>query len=409
MCNEITTAVTVFQPNQPNPIDPQSKAISLAEKSHLQNTSSHDHCIARGRELLGKVKTEGMSDALYADLLEYLRITKITITKMNERRKPVTQVLDIIRKVYTSLENEINIDKADTIPNKIQQLCNKWAAVKHEEEQRRQRAEAARLAKENAKTRYRTDVEDDYVAQFNALVDKSINELSAIDKQITLDNYSISYDRIKNYDCELPASWCQTVTSSALRPAELSPDECQAIQANVMAGLVNRFKEQYPFEVASTRDEILDRLPSKKKELGRIAKASAEEAARIKAEMEAKERAEAARKEEERREREKQDAAKKQLAADKQEMDGLFGMPLPETSNLPKTQIKKKVVVKSTDDIMRIFAFWWSQEGCTKTIEELTKEFKKQITFANTAANAKGNPTFINGINYEDEIKAKVK
>ena len=89
-------------------------------------------------------------------------------------------------------------------------------------------------------------------------------------------------------------------------------------------GLVNRFKEQFPFEVQSIRDDILDRMPSKKKELERIAKSSAEEAARIKAEMEAKERAEAARKEKERAEREKQEAAEKQLAAKKQEMDGLF-------------------------------------------------------------------------------------
>ena len=90
----------------------------------------------------------------------------------------------------------------------------------------------------------------------------------------------------------------------------------RAIQANVMAGLTNRFKEQFPFEVQSTRDDIFDRMPSKKKELERMAKASAEEAARIKAEMEAKERAESARKEDERLEREKQEAAAAKLVAE---------------------------------------------------------------------------------------------
>lgn len=97
------------------------------------------------------------------------------------------------------------------------------------------------------------------------------------------------------------------------------------------------------FEVQSTRDDILDRMPSKKKELERIAKASAEEVARIKAEMEAKERAEAARKEKERAEREKQEAAAKQLAAKKQEMDGLFGAQVATpVAYQPKTQVKKR-------------------------------------------------------------------
>jgi hypothetical protein len=175
-----------------------------------------------------------------------------------------------------------------------------------------------------------------------------------------------------------------------------------------MACLVKRFSEQYPFEVQSTRDDILDRMPSKKIELQRIAKASAEEAARLKAEMEAKERAEAARKEQERLEKEKQEAEAAKLAAQKQEMDGLFGMPVATPAGYqPKTQVKKKVVVQSPEDIMAIVAFWWSQEGCGKTVEELSKEFKKQITFANAAANSKDNPMFIANVRYEDEVKAK--
>ena len=229
-----------------------------------------------------------------------------------------------------------------------------------------------------------------------------------MDKQLTLDNYEIIFDGIKEYSCEMPETWCQTVISGAHRPAELTPDECRKIQTNVMTGLANRFKEQFPFEVQSTRDDIFDRLPSKKKELERIAKSSAEEAAKIKADMEAKERAEAARKEAERLEREKQEAAAAKLAAEKQQMDGLFGMPIATPATYqPKTQVKKEVVISSAEDVMKVVAFWFSQEGCTKTVEELSKEFKKQITFANKAANSKDAPMFIADVQYKDEVKAK--
>lgn len=395
-------ALTIFEQKNVQTI------AELAPKSYRENQLSHTRCLEAGNALLARVRKEGMSDALDMELANYIEKSKLTVKKMNGKRTPVTQLFDQIRKVYTSMENDVDPSKSNSIPGQLQAFRNSFAAKKHEELERRRREEAARQAKENAKVRYRAEVEDDYVAQFVALVNKSINELTDMDKQLSLDNYEIIFDGIKEYNCELPAAWCQEVRSGAHRPAELTPDECRAIQANVMAGLVQRFKEQYPFEVQSVRDDIFDRLPSKKKELERIAKASAEEAAKIKADMEARERAEAARKEAERLAAQKQEAAAAQLAAQKQEMDGLFGMPVatPVTYQ-PKTQVKKKVVIATVDDIMKVVAFWWSQEGCNKSVEELSKEFKKQINFANAAANSKTNQMLISDVLYVDDVKAK--
>lgn len=397
-----TQALTIFEPRNVQTL------AELAPQSYRDNLLSHTRCLEVGSALLLKVRKEGMSDVLDMEIAKFIEKAKITVKKMNGKRTPVTQLFDQIRKVYTSMENDVDPAKADSIPNQLQAYRNAFAKKKHEEEERRRREEAAKQAKENAKVRYRSDVEEDYVKQFNALVNKSINELTDMDKLLTLDNFEIIYDGVKEYICELPETWCQTVISGAYRPTELTPEECRAIQANVMAGLVTRFKEQFPFEVQSTRDDILDRLPSKKKELERIAKASAEEAARIKADMEAKEREEAARKEAERKEREKQEATAAQLSAQKQEMDDLFGLPVAAPASYqPKTQVKKKVVVETADDIMKVVAFWWSQVGCTLSMEELCKEFKKQITYANTAANSKDAPMFISDVRYVDDVKAK--
>lgn len=397
-----TQALTIFEPRNVQTL------AELAPQSYKDNQLSHTRCLEVGNQLLARVKQEGMSDTLDMEIAKFIEKAKITVKKMNGKRTPVTQLFDQIRKVYTSMENDVDPSKANSIPGQLQAYRNAFAKKKHEEEERRRREEAAKQAKENAKVRYRSDVEEDYVTQFNALVNKSINELTDMDKLLTLDNYEIIYDGVKEYICELPETWCQMVISGAYRPAELTPEECRVIQANVMAGLNTRFKEQFPFEVQSTRDDILDRLPSKKKELERIAKASAEEAAKIKADMEAKEREEAARKEAERKEREKQEATAAQLAAQKQEMDGLFGMPVAAPASYqPKTQVKKKVVVETAEDIMKVVAFWWSQVGCTLSMEELCKEFKKQITYANTAANSKDAPMFISDVNYVDDVKAK--
>lgn len=395
-----TNALTIFEPQNVRTI------AELAPQSYNDNLLSHDRCLDAGNILLQRIQREGMSDALDMDIAKFIEKAKATVRKMNGKRTPVTQLFDQIRKVYTSMENDVDPTKADSIPAQLQAHRNAYAKKKHDEEENRRREEAARIAKENAKSRYRTAVEDDYINQFNAFVNKSINELNEMDRRVSLENYDIIYDGVKDYICELPDSWLQTLVSAALRPVELSPDECRAIQAGVLSGLALRFKEQFPFEVQSSRDEILDRLPSKKKELERIAKASADEAARIKAEMEAKERAEAARKEAERLEREQQEAAAKTLAAQKQEMDSLFATPAQAVYQ-PKTQVKKKAVISSSDDIMLIIGYWWAQEGCHHSVDDLCREFKKQITYVNAAANSKDNPAFITGLRYDDEVKAK--
>lgn len=395
-------ALTIFEPANVQAI------AGLAPQAYQENSLSHTRCLEAGRQLLARVTQEGMTDTLDMDVAKYIEKAKLTVKKMNGKRSSVTQLFDQIRRVYTSLENDVDPAKTGTIPYELQQHRNAYARAKHEAEERRRREEAARLAKENAKTRYRADVEDDYVRQFNVLVNTSINALTDMYKAVTLDNYKAVYGDLSNFDCELPKDWCQSAPSGAHRPAEFSADECRAIQASVMAGLANRFKEQYAFEVAGTRDDLRDRMPSKKAELERIAKASAEEAAKIKADMEAKEQAEASRVDAERLEREKQQEASARLAASKQEMDSLFGVPMATPAAYqPKTQVKKKIVIASADDIMSIVGFWWSQEGCNKSVEELSKEFKKQINYANAAANSKDNPMFIANVRYEDEVKAK--
>lgn len=398
-------AITLFEPQNALTLS------QLAPESYDANSISHARCLEAGNALLARAEKEGMTDALDIDIARFIDKAKVTLRKMNDRRTPVTQLFDRIRRAYTALENDIDPAKADSVTGRLQGIRNGYAAQKRELEQQRLRAEAARQARENAKARYRADVEEDYIRQFTALVNKSLGELAEMDRIVSLDNYDIILESVKNYICDLPDTWPQRVESGAYRPAELTADEAAAIQAGVIAGLVNRFKEQFTFEVQSTRDDILDRLPSKRKELLRISQASAEEAAHIKADMQAKEQAEAARKETERREQQKQAEATAQLAAQKREMDSLFGLveqPADAAKAYqPKTSVRKKVVINSADDIMRIVAFWWSQEGSAKPLDELCKEFRKQITYANTAANSKTNPMLINDVIYTDEVKAK--
>lgn len=400
MANELT----IFEPQSVGMI------AQVAPQAYQENTISHDRCLAFGKQLLDRVNTEGMSDSLDQEIAGFIERAKKTLKKMNGKRSAVTQIFDTIRSAYTGLENEVDPAKKGTIPAQLQEVRNKYAAKKREEYEAELRKRQQEQARQMAKTKYTTDVEEDYMRQYNALVTDSINRLMELDKSLTLDNYAIVDDAVKNTTAALPQEWFTALRPQVLLPSSLTPDEARAIAAEVKQKLHQRFSEQFTFEVSATRDDIIDRLPSKRKELERIAQANAEEAERIRKAMEERERKEAELRERERAEREAKEKAAAELAAQKQEMDGLFGAAqLEEVAYQPKTQVKKRINVLNPEGFMQIIGMWWSQLGCTLTVPELEKMFSKQLTFCNKLANDKANPILIQSehIEYVDDVKAK--
>ena len=400
MANELT----IFEPQSVGTI------AQVAPQAYKENTISHDRCIQFGKELLKRVETEGMSDSLDQEIAVFIERAKKTLKKMNGKRSAVTQIFDTIRSAYTGLENEVDPAKKGTVPAQLQEVRNKYAAKKREEreaELRQRQQEQARLM---AISKYTTDVEEDYTRQYNALVTGTINRLMELDKSLTLDNYAIVADGVKNTSDALPQEWFNNLRPHVLLPSALSPDEARSIAADVKQKMYQRLTEQYTFEISATRDDILDRLPSKRKELERMAKANAEEAERIRKAMEERERKEAEQREKERAEREAKEKAAAELAAQKQEMDSLFGeAQLTEMAYQPKTQVKKRINVLNAEGFMPIIGMWWSHYGCTLTVAELEKEFKKQLTFCNKLANDKANPILIQSehVEYVDDVKAR--
>ena len=398
------TAITIFEPQNVSTI------AQAAPQAYNENTVSHDRCIQCGQELLDRANKEGMTDALDQEIATFIDRAKKTLKKMNGKRSAVTQLFDSIRSAYTTLENEVDPAKKGTIPAQLQDMRNKYAAKKREEYEAQQRERLAEQQKQAARDKYSTDVENDLLRQYNAYVATACNRLIELDKSLNLENYAIVYDGVKNTREQLPEEWFNNLKPEVLLPSMLSADEVREITAKVKNGLRQRFTEQYAFEVSSTRDDILDRMPSKRKELERIAQANAEEDERIKKQMEEREREEAARREQERKDREEKEKAQAELAAKKQEMEGLFGAAQAQMPTYqPKTQVRKRINVLNVEGFLEIVGFWWSQCGCTLTLEELEKIFSKQLTFCSKMANDKENPIFIQSehIEYIDDVKAK--
>ncbi|MGM9692599.1 MAG: hypothetical protein ACI3X6_05240 [Alloprevotella sp.] len=399
-----TKALTIFEPKNVGTI------AQIAPQAYNENQLSHDRCIEVGNQLFTRAEAEGMSDSLDQEIALYIERAKKTVRKMNTKRSAVTQMFDMIRSAYTTLENEIDVNKKDTIVSKLQQLRNAYADMKRRqleeqrmEQMRRQRAEAARA-------KYAADVEAELVKHRSGIISEAINKLYELFSSLTADNRAEVENTIKSVPEELPQRWLDTLYLQVQLPQELTQEEARDIQEDIKSRLEQEIREEYQINVCSTRDDILDRLPSKHEELMRMAKADAEEAARIKAQIEEQERKEAERREAERREREEKEKAAAELAKEQREMDGLFGAASAAASVYqPKATVRKRIRLLSAEGMMQVLIMWWLQQGSTMSVEELEKEFKKQLTFCNRLANDKEHPVLISSeyVEYVDDVKAK--
>ena len=381
--------------------------VSAAPQSYQDNKLSREKCIEAGQAILDAIQAQGMTDELDQQAATFIEKARKTVKKMNERRSPVTKLFDDIRNEFTAMENAINPLKADTIPYQLQQLRNQFAAKKRAEEEERRRREYERQQAEQARARMRQDIEEDFKSQFQQLVNKVCNDLSAIDSAVTLANYETSFKQIKEFSSALPADFLYNLHTFIRIPAGVSVEELRKVEIETKERLGKQFKEQYEFEVDSTKQYIIDRLPSKKANLERMAQASAEEAARIKAEMEARQRKEAEEQEAERRRKEEEEKQKAEMTRQQSEMESLFGQQAVVSSGYqPKVKVAQKINLLNPEGIMAVLSMWWLNEGRTLSVEELSKMFKKQITFCEKLAK-EGTYISDESVEYVEDVKAK--
>lgn len=382
-----------------------------APNAYNTNSLSSMRCADYGQNLLAEIERSGMTDELDKRCAGYIDKAKRTLKAMNERRAPLTKLFDRIRSEFTVMENAIDPAKKDTAPFLIQQKRNAYAAKKREQAERERQEEQCRLRHEQSLSRYRQEAEDDYRRQFDAKVIEDIDTLTGLYQSLTIDNFDEVSALIRNFCVTLGDDWLQHCRPYAHKPFEISDAEALDIHRSILNRISKQFKEQYAAEVGEYRDTIVDTLPSKKRELERMARADAEEQARMKADLAAREAAETRRLDEERRRKEEEAVAAKKAAQAAAEMDGLFSQAAVAASAdyQPKTAVKKRIVADTPDGILAVMSMWWSKEGRFLTMDELNKIFKKQITFCEKLANDKNNPELISSpfVRYDEEVKAK--
>ncbi|PUZ25049.1 hypothetical protein DCC81_12100 [Chitinophaga parva] len=380
----------------------------------LANQGIVSKALTAGNAILGKINANGGKLDAGLDQLVNDYLVKIGQRKkeIEEARKPITQMMDEMKKYFTAEEAKLDVKGAGTIPAQLQQHRNEYAKEQAELEKQRQEEAARRASKERERVQLVADVETQLNKHFNDHLLSYKQRMHTGFNEITLENFADKERKLADIPCLYSLDHYQSFKPT-LRPIQHNHDELAGIITGV--DLFANFSAIFSSEVEELKQQFIDRLPSKKSELEALAaaeKARQEEAARAaeaerlrqqeiaKAEGERKRQleeearaaavaekarqeelaAEQRRLEEDRLRREQEEATrmaqeakeKEEKAAQQIEMNKAAGetmalfdaeASLAEGAEAPETRQGFEIKVLHAAGYVQIFQFWFENEG----------------------------------------------
>lgn len=375
-----------------------------------KNQKSIANCNSAGQAILDTIQGEGMTDELDAKAAEYLKKVNVTITNMKNRRAPVTQLFDRIRSIFTTDEKAIDPKDKSTIPGKIAAERDRYAALKREEERRKQQEMQRQANIEKEKGTYRFAIEQAINTHMSSYFAEQQKNLSHIWESITLATFELKEKSIRGWSTLYPREHFDTFNQD-ITTYYLDAQTKANIKAEILSNKYSAFSQQYKFDMEDLRQSFIDRLSSKKQELieeEELRKKDAEAAAKAETERKQREEEERKQRELEIQQKEHEQQQKAESSIQSAQMNSLFATAAASvTTRTSKAKVTERIKILHPAGFLEIYQMWWINEGQNLTIEELEKIHKKMISFCEKKANSDDEMKIKSKyIRYEEEVKA---
>ncbi|KAA4233445.1 hypothetical protein F3D15_21970, partial [Bacteroides ovatus] len=375
------------------------------------NTLSVKKCNEAGQALLDTIEGEGMNETIDQAAADFLKKVNTTLKNMDERRKPITQIFDKVRSFFTSQEKEIDPKDSSTIPGKLVAKRNEYAKFKYEEEQKRKKEAEQRVLINNEKVSYQQAIENGLLSYFSSYLSSKVTELQNIFSGLTYVNFDREVIGITVFQTDYPKAHFDKFTAE-YATYYINKEIKAEIRKNTLLGKYEQYAQQYKAKISSVKQDLIDRIPSKRKELAELEQlrlANAEEAAKAEELRKQREAEEAAKQLQELKRKEEADRQEVAMKTQQSSIGNLFAGAVASVAPPPtNAKVKEKIVVLHQQGYLEIFQMWWIGEGQTLPFDELEKIFKKMTTYCEKKANSK-DQTHIESqfISYEADVKAK--
>lgn len=368
------------------------------------NKTSVAKALAAGNQLIVLVQTDGMSDLMDAQLFSYQSKVKVTVKTMNENRKGFTQLVDKLKKEFTSLESAL-----DPIVDQIQTMRNAYATKKINEQKEIERKALAQKQKDMEAIELRRQAEVSLSGMFQQYLTRQLSGMVAMFEEYTLENIdsaSVGINAIKE-DFSHDVYDRFTVPFFA---SYMTNDEALAEIATVKTeDLFNSFSAQFKTAVSAEKRSMLDKLPSKKQELFEISKANAEQKLKLEEDAKKRKEEEAQRIKDNELKAQQEAAAKAAVTASGENANAMVSaQAVIGFAEAPKVKESYKIQVTNNAAYLMIAQFWFEKQGKNETQEKIErKTFAQMKAFCEDYALKHEEKITSPFIVYNEVIKAK--
>lgn len=372
------------------------------------NKARTEKAISVGNNILSAIaEAGGLDDQLDIRCNKFLVNCRDAKKEMEEMRKPITQMFDQIKKEFTSSENDLDIRKNGSVPFIIQSHRNEYVKKIEAEKEKERLANEQKLNEEKERIDIRTAIESqlsvyvrDHITDRKSKLQKTFNEITNenfIAKSKALQDLKPVYHKAHFIDF-VPNVNPQYIKLNevATMTQEVMDKQDFTLIGAVVEGELNAFIK-----------ELVEKLPSLKSELDRLAKANEEDKKKIE---EAKKQREA----DDKKKLEDDAAAEKlkkdqelKIASEAQKADAVMDNLAVFENKGPETRSGYEISILHQAGAVEIFTFWFEREGAKCTIDELERKSIGQMkTFCERLAHKDGEMISSKYLKYEAVYKA---
>lgn len=377
------------------------------------NQTSVSRAKQAGFALIDEIEQKGMSDEIDEKCNTMLVKIRKTSVIMLEKRKPITQMFDTLKKVFTGLENELDPKTNGSVYNQIQAFRDNYAAEKAETARKVEIERQRLLAIENEKVDVRSKVSLALNEYFESHLQVSIDLLTNLFNNMNLSNFEPNSQAIKAFPVDYDRKHFDRFTKSV---------QVIYIDQNTITSIVDETKSDEQFKLLSEvywnkiddlKLNLIEKLPGKLQELKAIAEAELkdkEEAERLKQQQAEREAEEKLKQQQEAENRKKEAEMKAEQEKSTGQMQNLFDATPTETVNTSQVRTGFEITITHQKGWLEIFNFWYLNAGHDLPIDEIGRKSLDQMkTFCQNYAAKEGEKITSPFVKYKETFKAVAK
>jgi hypothetical protein len=382
-------------------------------ESHKLRVSNAE---SAGQALLAELEENGgeVSEELDEKANTFLVKCRKTLTQLTEARKPFTQVMDQVKKVFTAEENKLD-PKSGGVVSQIQEMRDTRAKMLYETQQK-EKAEAERKAalirvKAEAEAKMSTHIR----TVFSNLITTRKSQMQNSFDAITLETFEKKSAGLKSMSTAFKDDDVEKVLGDVKATLTMMPlgltntDQLEILKRVIAEFDVMLWKAEFAKEIEIKKMALIDQLNTKRETLEQLAKADDDLKARI-AEREAYEK-----KKQEGEQAAEQAAALKKLEQEaEQKKSQVIGESMFEqavaatpTEAMPESRASVEIVVVHHVGWTELFQLWFTMAGATMPLDKMGAVKLDGIkAFAEALAKDGGTRIDSPNLRYETKVKA---